>query len=477
MEAALVRYGAESSLRLPDLRTQSPLLNRLPFNSKQKFSAVLVKQEGETVVHALGAPEILLELTTLSSTEKATLKKEIEKRASQGERLLGLITKSVDTDTISPTTFTKHDFTFRGLIALRDPLRPNIKAAIDRIADRGVLTIIVTGDHPGTAQHIGRELGIITNDNQIAIGTDFAAWSKPERIKQAKNIRVYARLTPEQKLELVQLYRELGYQVAVTGDGVNDAPALHAADVGIAIGSGTEVAKGAADLVILDDNFETIVAAIEEGRLIRENIRKVITYLLSNAFSELVLIGGSLLLSIPIPLNALVILYINFFSDSFPALAFAFETRQETHDQAHPTSNNIFDHKMRFFTFVIGGLSSVSLFIAYWLLLKKYQLPLEVTRTIIFSAFASYTLLLAFALRSLNTHIWQYNPFANKALTAGVAIGLTLVTAAVYFPPLQMILGTVSIPVTWFLLAIASLSTFTISGVELGKWIYRKQMS
>ena len=199
---------------------------------------------------------------------------------------------------------------FHGIIAFRDPLRPSVKGALARVAAAGVKTIIVTGDHEGTAFAVAKELGIAESENDILRGEDLERLSEEELNSQLDHVRVFARVTPEQKLMLAQLYQKKGEVVAMTGDGINDAPALAAADIGIAPGSGTDVAKNQADLVILDDNFETIVAAIEEGRTILADIRKVIIYLLSDSFDELLIIGGSLLMGLSLPLNALQILFV-----------------------------------------------------------------------------------------------------------------------------------------------------------------------
>ncbi len=471
MESALVRDAASRGIRLPDVLRGVRISDRLPFNSRQKYSAVVVEEKGSRHLFVLGAPEILLGLCTLPTTEAERLRAEIERRARTGERLLGLAESSVDPNFTCKSGTRLCDLSFKGLLALRDPIRPGVKEAITRIAATGVRTVVVTGDHQGTAESVAREVGILDGKGTVMTGAELDTLPEGELLKRLDHIRVFARMTPEHKLRLTNLYKSKGEVVAVTGDGVNDAPALKAADVGVAVGTGTEAAKGAADLVILDDDFETIVIAIEEGRRILQNMRKAIVYLLSNAFSELVLIGGSLLMGIPLPLTAIQILYVNFFSDSFPAIGLAFEA-STSDDVAKPTSvKRLLDHQMRFLIVIVGGALSVSLFILYAFLLSQGYAP-ELVRTFIFAAFGTYALFAAFAVRSLQTSTWLSNPFSNPFLFAGVAIGVVLMMGAIYFPPLQMILGTIALPWPW-LVGVFAIAALNMIGIELGKKLYR----
>ena len=299
--------------------------------------------------------------------------------------------------------------------------------------------------------------------------------SDRELEKLMPRVAVYARTTPEQKLRLVKLYQEKKKIVAVTGDGVNDAPALQAADVGVAVGAGTDVAKSASDLIILDNNFLTIVKAIEEGRRILSNIKKTLVYLLSDSVDELFLIGGALLVGVPIPLNALQILYVNFFSDSFPAIAFAFENRAadkgvEKHT-THKSGPEIIDKEMRFLIFGIGMGSSAFVFALYYYLLRLGY-DENFVRTAAFAVFSTYTLFAAFALRSLRDSLFTYNPFSNLYLTLGVGIGLVLTILAIYLPFLQHVLQTVALPLPW-LIGVFILGGLNVLMIEIVKVAYR----
>ncbi len=476
LEVALTRGAAKRGV-MPTHHREA-MRDRLPFTSERKFSAILVTTEGAPQLVFLGAPDILLRHTTLPEHERARIAERINTLALNGERVLGVATRLLeggDDKRLAPSSFSATmvaRITFEGLIAFRDPLRPTVKDAVRRVAGAGVKTIIVTGDHRGTAEAVARELGLIDGGGAVLDGEDLQHLTPDELAARAKQISVYARVTPEQKMMLVNLYRRQGEVVAVTGDGVNDAPALRDADIGVAVGSGTDVAKGAADLIILDDNFETIVAAIEEGRRIVENIRKIIVYFFSSILDELILVGGSFLAGFALPINALQILFINFVADSFPAVAFAFEHRADG-VSAKPKNirRHMFDRKIRFLILVTGILTSLALFLLYTVLLRL-EFAEDLVRTFIFASFATYNLLLAFALRSLDKSIFRYNPFSNHYLNFGVGIGVALTLAMLYIPAANGIFHTVPLPLPW-LLGVFGVGLLNIAAAELGKWAYK----
>ncbi len=470
LEVALVRGAARSGVFLPKLREEVAVLERLPFDSARKFSIAITRWGNRLRLSLLGAPEILLGFSKLLPEEMARYGALIQERAFSGERVLGVALTDLDADAPLPGIAGPfRNLDFAGLISLRDPLRREVAGAIASIAAAGVRTVIVTGDHAGTAEAVARELGMVDGKGAVLTSNDLKTLRPEELAARAGQVAVYARVTPEEKLRLVKFYRERGEVVAVTGDGVNDAPALQAADIGVAVGSGTDVAKAAADLVILDDNFGTITAAIEEGRNILSNIRKVVVYLLSGVFDELFLIGGALIAGVPLPLSALQILFVNFFSDSFPAVALAFERGID--GLRRPQGKEVFDRTVRFLILVIGIPTSLLLFVLYYVLLA-IGLPGELVRTFIFAAFATYTLFLAFSVRSFERPIFSYSPFSNRYLLWGVAIGLSLTLAVIYLPPLQEVFGTVALPPLW-LLAVLAVGAANIVAVEFGKWLFR----
>ena len=477
LEISLVKGAALNGALIKEVLKEAKILDRLPFDSKHKFSATVFETDSHIRIVLFGAPEIILCFTDLAEKEREKVIAEIEERAFAGERVLGVASRTVNAG--EENILRRQNFSnlgFDGLIAFRDPLRPHVSKAISEIAAAGVKTIIVTGDHRGTAEAVARELGMVNGKGAVLTGDDLMYLTKEELEARSREAVLYARVTPEQKVMITKLYQGMGEVVAVTGDGINDAPALHVADIGVAVGSGTDVAKNSADLVILDDNFETITTAIKEGRRVLKNIRKVIIYLLSDGLNEVFLIGGALILGIAMPINALQILFVNLFSDSFPAIAFAFEDGiDDFGNRPQKLSKNLFDGEMKFFILIIGTLSSALLFALYFFLLKT-GLAGELVRTFIFASFASYTLFLTFSLRSLEKSILSYNPFSNKSLNIGVGIGLFSIVAAIYFPWLQQILNTTSLPFTW-LLGIAGVGLINISAIEFGKLLFRKKIT
>lgn len=474
LEVSLVRNAVTYGVSLPELKKEIKIADRLPFNSANKFGAVLLKEHRGYVAAAFGAPDILLLRAKMSKESREEVMRVIEEGALRGERILGVAVKEL----ASEKGFTLrraehlHNLVFLGLITFRDPVRVGVKDAIRRIGESGVRTVILTGDHHGTALAVARELEIASYEHEVLIGAEITKMDDEELARRLVEAKVIARVSPEEKLRVAKMYQQKGEVVAMTGDGVNDAPALKEADIGIVVGSGSDVAKASADLVILDDNFETIVAAIEEGRRILQNVRKVIIYLLSSVFDELLLIGGALLFGLALPLNALQILWVNLLSESFPAMALAFESHEEDIGKM-PTrlAKNLFDREMKLFILGIGLFTSVLLFLVYYGLLA-FEFDPTLARTFIFASFGLYSLFLIFSVRNLRRSILKYNFFSNTYLLGGVAMGATLMGTAIYVPFLQRMLDTVSLPPAW-LLGVAAVGVFNIAAIEFGKVLLR----
>src|SRR3989344_5554788 len=478
LETALVRSAGLRDVFVEEIKKRTSILNSLLFNASNKFSASLIHDGEKHLLVFFGAPDVFINRSTLNDADRAVALKEINSLAESGELVVGVAIKEVERK--EDFTFSRDlelaNLVFQGLITMRDPVRPSVKEAVRKVGESGIRVIVMTGDHRGTAEAVAKEVGLHVGKESVLDSSEFRLLSDADLKKLLPSLRVISRVSPADKMKIVKAFQETGEVVAMTGDGVNDAPSIKQADIGIAMGSGTEVARDVADLVLLDDNFETIALAVEEGRQIMHNIRKVIVYLLSSVSDELLLIGGALVMGLALPLNALQILYVNFFSDSFPAVAFAFERDIDglTY-RSRSTKAGLFDPIMRFLILFIGLSTSALLFVLYWLLLRA-GFPEDLVKTFIFASFGSYTLFLAFSLRSLDKNIFKYPVFSNRYLVIGIGIGLVLVAVAIYVPFMQSLLKTTPLPLHW-LLGVALIGLINILAVEFGKWIFRHKRS
>lgn len=484
LEQNMATSAAKRGIFIIDLHSEFQPHSILPFNSKNKFSVFFARKSDKISISSiknkdflsiLGAPDVLLEKSNIKKEEFLKINKTINNLANSGMRIVGVAVKALNNDKefkkINPNEF--KNLNFLGIIAFHDPVRKEVPDAIKKVEAFGVRVIMVTGDLKGTAIAIARDLGWDVADRDVIVGAEMKNMSDEQLMSKLKHVKIFARVSPEDKMRIAILYKQSGEIVAMTGDGVNDAPSLKAADIGIAVGSGTDVTKDIADLVLLDDNFTTIVAAIEEGRRILSNIRKSTIYLLTNAVDEVFLIGGALLVGLPLPFGALQILWVNFFSDSFPALAFASEKNFDDVSKASVAKKaHIWDSEVKFLILGVGTITSLLLFFMYWFLLNQGY-DEQTVKSFIFLTFGVYTLFYAFPLRNLKKSIFKYNFFGNKLLIAGVSFGIILMIISIYVPFFQNIFGTTALSLPWIMLLIFWL-IINISAVELTKWVYRR---
>ena len=476
LETTLVQSSALRGIRAADVKSKTAVIGSLPFNAVNKFSVSLIRKDGTHMLVFVGAPDIFINHSTLGAEERKKANASVDALAESGERVIGVATKRIakSKDFDFSKDLKLEELMFEGLITLRDPIRGTVKQAIRDVESAGIRIVVMTGDHRGTALAVAREVGLRVSEDGVLDAIELRLLSDEDLRKRLPALGVISRVSPLDKLRIVKAFQEAGEVVAMTGDGVNDAPSIKRADIGIAMGSGTAVTRDVADLVLLDDNFETIAAAVEEGRQIMNNIRKVLVYLLSSVADALILIGGSIVTGIALPMNALQILWVNFFSDSFPAIAFAFE-KDGGGSVVHRRNNAIvlFNPLMKFLIIFIGLSTSAFLFGLYWLLLKV-GFPEDIVRTFIFASFGSYSLFLAFSVRSLDISIFKYPFFSNHFLIAGVLIGFILMGAAIYVPFLQVLFSTASLPISW-LLGVAGVGILNIALIEIGKWLFRRK--
>lgn len=475
LEVAVIKAAASLGILAPEIKKDLGIIDYLPFNSRNKYSASVFVYNSKEWLAVFGAPEILLKLSTQTpESEQKEFVQKINQMAYSGERILGVAVKEITQKDFHLTANTKiEDLKFLGTISFKDPIRPGVRDAIHRTEQAGVKTVIVTGDHRGTAEAVAKELGLSIKPENAINGADLDMLAPEELKSRLPYLSLVSRVSPEGKVKIVKGFQEIGANVAMTGDGINDAPSLKQADIGVAMGSGADVAKDVSDLVLLDNNYETIVAAISEGRRIMENIRKVIVYLLSSVLDELILIGSALLFGLALPLNAVQILWVNLITDSFPAIALAFEDHFDyLLIKPKKFTKELLDKEMKFLIFVIGIPTSILLFALYFILLKLGFEP-ALVRTFIFASFGTYSLFLIFAVRSLRKSIFSFNPFSNLYLVISTVLGLSLMALAIYAPFFQEVLRTIPLPPIW-LLGVLAVGVINILAVEIGKLIIKK---
>lgn len=490
IERAAILASLESGIHQKDILAQTPRLDFLPFESKQRFVASLHRHGKEGTkkrrIYVAGAPEYLLEKADFVYSEGMKKKMTSETRAmiaeyqtqesETGMRVVGVGYAEIselhsfnETDfSFDDTVFAK--FVFAGLVALHDPVREDVQNSIALAQKAGTTIIMLTGDNPITALTIAKKVGMASSDAQALTGADIDALNDDELIATLKTVRVFARILPQQKLRVVRLLKSQGEIVAMTGDGINDAPALRNADIGIALGSGTDVAKEAADLILLNNSFSIIVAAIEEGRRIRDNLKKIIAYLLSTSFSELFVIGASLITGSPLPLLARQILWINIIEEGFMNFAFAFEPKEDDimdRSPKDPAMKEILTHDLKKLITIIVFVTGSFLIILYFTLLHM-KFAIEEIQTIMFIALSVDSIFFTFSIKNLHKPIWYVNPLSNKYLLFAFAASLTALLLALEFQPLRNLLSLS--PFSGAEEIVLSIGLLNLAIIEVGKF-------
>ena len=472
-DKALIRAAMESGVSKITLEKEMPLVLRVPFDSEQKYIASFHKKSKQAKgirVYVSGAPETVLALSHCTQKELNTAQETLTDLTSKGLRVVGLASKDVSKAEKEQI----QNLTFIGFVALKDPLRREVKTAVAFARKAGLKIILVTGDHLLTAKAIGEEIGMKTQKENIIDGKELEKISDKELAKRLDDIEIYARVEPAHKLRIIEAWQNKNAVIAMTGDGVNDAPALKRADIGLALGSGTDVAKEASDIILLGDNFSIIPAAIREGRVITDNIRKIITYLLSGAFTETILIGTSLILQTPfLPITALQILWINLVEDGLPGIALVAEKpEKDVMDRApQKKDSRLLTGEMKTIIFVIGLITDLLLLALFFWLLNSTTYSAAHIQTVIFIGLGINSLFYVFSVKSLRRNIWQYNPFSNRFLNYSVLLGFILLILAVYIPPFNTLMETEALSFfDWSILI--GLGLLNAILIEIAKWFY-----
>ncbi len=461
------------------LRKRHARIASIPFTSKNRFFASLNKwNDEENTLLVNGAPEFLIEWTNLSKKEKEELTQTIKELSSHGKRLIGMARKSVPSSNNKIVAKNiKKDLEWVGLLAFSDPVRPGVSAAFKKTSAAGIKLLVITGDYPQTALSVMDQLNIACEKDCVVLGEEV---SKLNVDKLATSLakgetKLFARTTPEHKLKIVEALKKNGEVVAMMGDGVNDAPALRKADIGIVVGEASDVAKETADLVLLDSSFSTIVEAIEEGRGIFDNIRKIILYLMSDAFEEIVAVLGTLILGLPLAVTAGQILWINLVSDGFPDLALTVDPKAPDIMRRAPRSSaepivNTWMKQIILIVSLAGGLVALALFIYFY----KTTGELPVARSSAFATLGVNSLVYVFSIKTLKVSFWKGNMFANRWLNIAVLAGLVLQVAPFFFEFSRRFLSIVPLSVLqWVAVFSASMLMFII--IETAKVLFRRK--
>jgi Ca2+-transporting ATPase len=497
-EGALLVLGRKAGLNQARLLEEYPRVAEIPFSAERKRMSTIHQGTNGFLMCLKGAPESLLPWCTrvltgqgeepLHDTGRQKIMSEAAAMAGQALRVLGLAYRPLAAIPELTPAAEEADLVWVGLVGMIDPPRPEAREAVRRCHQAGIRVIMVTGDHPDTAQAIGRDLGILTREKSnpgVLTGQEVNAMDDAALLSALREVQVFARVSPEHKLRLVDLLKGQGEVVAMTGDGVNDAPALKRADIGVAMGiTGTEVTKETAAMILADDNFASLVAAVEEGRGIFDNIKKYLIYLLSCNFAEILTLTGAIFLGLPLPLLALQILWVNLITDGLPALALGVDPKAPDimHRPPRPPREGVFSRSVTVLLLVISLYLTLLLLplFAYYTLFNPRQLSdpgqvLTQAQTMVFVTLILAELVNAFNCRSDIHSLFTVGVLPNRFLLVGVLLSLGIMIAVIHWRPLADIFHVIPLtPIDWLLAAGLALTLVPV--VEVTKWLLRRRL-
>ncbi|UOF89191.1 calcium-translocating P-type ATPase, SERCA-type [Fodinisporobacter ferrooxydans] len=493
-EGALLAVAAKAGYSLADIAQQLQRVEEIPFDSNRKMMTVIVRDaSGRHTLLTKGAPDVLLERCThiLLDGKSVPLTKALRQQilevnhalGSEALRNIGVAYREIRSlDSIKRMADPEVQLTFVGLLGMIDPPRAEVFEAIHLCKNAGIRTVMITGDHQVTAEAIARQLGIMTAGGLTVTGAELNNMTDKQLAKKAESICVFARVSPEHKLRIVKALQENGQVVAMTGDGVNDAPAIQAADIGISMGQGgTDVAKDASALILSDDNFATIVAAIEEGRGIYDNIRKFVRYLLSSNVGEIITMFVATLFGFPLPLLPIQILCVNLVTDGLPAIALGVDPAEKDIMQRKPRNvkESIFARGVGTKIITRGIFIGICTLSVFWLTWHNDPSQLQKAQTMAFATLVMCQLIQVFDCRSVEGGIFSRNIFGNVWLIAAVCSSITFLLCAIYVPALQIIFK--SVPLHLFdwavVLVAAAIPTFALTVRRAGRRVTRARLA
>ena len=485
VEVAVLEAAASIRIAEDKGSLRSERIDYLAFTSENRFAAGLSEEGDSFRLCVNGAPEILLTKAqtvlrsdgreeVLHDEARLHITQAIAKFTNGGKRLIAVGYKKVLYDDIPETEPNLlDDLVLAGVLIIDDPVRKGVSKAIAGVQSAGARVVLITGDNPQTALSIAQEVGIAQEDDVALTGDDIVSLSDEELLVALEEVHVFARVLPNQKMRIATVLQKKGEIVAMTGDGINDAPALRRANIGIAIGSGTEVAKEASDLVLVNDSFETIYAAIEEGRRIIGNLRKIVGYLLSTSLTEVALLATALLTSSAVPILPAQILWANMMEEGLMSVAFAFEKSDKNSMKRKPHDiheEGLLSKEMLWFmTFVITVLSMIT--VALYLYVKQLGIPLNEIRSVMFLAISVDSLFLSFAFRSLTVPVWKIPLHTNLFFIGSFILSVAMLVVVLTVPFFQYLLSYTPLPFDLIsLVLVAAISSLLI--IEVGKYLF-----
>lgn len=465
-EVAAVVYAHTQQPELKDASAQYNRVEEIPFDSDRKMMTTVHQFGNQLLVITKGAVESVLQCSLVANPK--IILEQADAIAEKGMRTLAYAFKLINHQQLQSSAL-EQNLTFIGLIGMIDPPRPEVFDAVKECKAAGITPVMITGDHPKTAVAIARELGILSEGEEVVTGTELSRMSPEELAQKINRARVYARVSAEQKLTIVKTLQAQGNFVAMTGDGVNDAPSLKMANIGIAMGiTGTDVSKQASDMILLDDNFTTIVKAVREGRRIFDNIRKFIKYIMTGNAGEVWTIFLAPLVGLPMPLLPIHILWINLISDGLPSIALAYEPAESDIMKRPPQKPNI-----NIFSEGVGiHILWVGLTIGILCIMVQYfSIQYEIThwQTLVFTTLSFCQLAHVIAVRSAHNFIYKHGLFRNPVLTATVLVTVALQLALIYIPALQGVFKTAPLNMLELSVCIGA-AALVFHVVELEKW-------
>lgn len=487
IEQAIVTAGLQNGIAQHLLLAERARTDELHFDSARRFGGMINTEAEGSVAYVTGAPELFLatlarvvgEDGTGHAMNDATLshfENALSRAASEGKRVIAAaritgVKSDFPRETELLALLAKGELF--GLLIFSDVIRVEARDAIRDMQEAGARVLMLTGDNPETALSIARTVGIADEHERAYTGAELSELSDAELVEVLRTHTVFARVAPAEKLRMANVLKDVGEVVAMTGDGVNDAPALRAAAIGIAVGSGTDVAKEASDLVLLDNGFSVITAAIREGRRLRDNFRKIFAYMLSTNFSEVILITFSLIFGLPLPILPTQILWSNLIEGGLMNFAFAFEPLYPDamkRSPKDPETSRVLSPKLLQLIGVVGAITSITLIGIYLYLVFRTNLSLPEIQTLMFIAVSVNCIFMAFSMKSFGTPLWKLPLLSNKFLLVSLVASALLLLAALYLPMLQALVH-VTPPSMLQLLVLVGFGFFNLATIELAKWL------